>query len=141
MAVQLKMPENRMYISSPKNLLNLYDFLPPDGEDGYKITTSKGLVELEIYFCSPQDDGAKSTRTIKFNRVLYFFSTPMLGHSFFESKGNDDVSIVGSLVEYGESGLVDENFRKTGLQGYRHFRVILPSSEIVISAVAKNVAF
>jgi hypothetical protein len=72
-----------------------------------------------------------------FVRAKHFFKSPLPGISLFSSPEDKDPSLLNSLVEYEKSELIDKDL-SCGLSSYKHYRLFLHSSGVVINVVAKS---
>jgi len=73
--------------SSPKLVLDLYDFLPSDGEDEIELNYTDGNLNLILFYES--EEGKVSQKTICFNNALQFSKELFPGYSLFSCK--DDI--------------------------------------------------
>ncbi len=126
-----------MKLSKPRKVLDLDDFLPADGEERFETSYSQGDLNLDIYYES--DDSEEELRKIiRFTKARHFFKSPFPGVSFFNCVDDKAISLLNSIVEYEQSELLDKDLAAPGAAGYKHYRLFLHSSGVVIYVVAQS---
>lgn len=127
-----------MKLSSPKKVFDLDNFLPPDGENSYDMSFSRGDLTLDIYYESDDSKGEQKKR-VRFVKARHFFKSPFPGISFFDCPDDRDLSLLNSIVEYENSELLDKDSEFPGSSNYKHYRVFLHSVGAAIYVVAKSI--
>jgi len=122
-------------LSNPRKVFDLDDFLPADGEDSFDISYSQGDLNLDIYY-EPDDSEEELCKRIRFTKARHFFKSPFPGVSFFNCVDDKDLSLLNSIVEYEQSELLEKDSASPGSAGYKHYRLFLHSSGVVIYVVA-----
>ena len=123
--------------SSPKSILDLYDFLPLDGEDKIELHHTEGNLNLILFYES--DETKVTQKTICFNSALQFSKGLFPGYSFFSCKEDNDVSLLDSLVEYEESEFLEKSIDKCIRDDFKHYRLFLHSVGIALHVIAKSI--
>lgn len=129
---------NRMQLSNPKKVLDLDSFLPSDGEDGFEMSYSKGILNLVIFYEPEGLELGEARKTIRFSPAKYFFKTPFPGYSFFICPDDRDISLLNSVVEYEYSDMVDIESKSLRTAGYKHYRLFLHSTGVALHVIAKS---
>lgn len=127
-----------MKLSNPREVLNLDDFLPLDGEDRIDLFSIDGDLCLDIFY-EPKDSvpcGAKCR--IVFQYAKYVIKSPFPGYSFFNSPGDRELLFLNSLVEYENSDLVEIDNKNWPTSDSKHYRIFLHSSNIALHVIADS---
>lgn len=119
-------------------MFDLDDFLPPDGENKFDMHYSQGDLILDIHYDSDDPEPRELRKQICFLKTRHLFKSPFPGYSFFSCPDDKDISLLNSIVEYGESELLEEDVKLLGSSGYKHYRLFLHSSGAVIYVVAQS---
>lgn len=127
-----------MRLSNPRQVLDLDEFLPSDGETGIEMTYVGDVLVLSISYELDAPAPRTARRKISFSRVQSFFKTPFPGYSFFTCPEDRDLSLLHSVVEYGQSDLIDAQSDVAGGGRYRHYRLFLESTGAAIHVIAQS---
>ncbi len=130
--------ESKFRLSRPKQIVNLRDLLPSDGEDDFCIHYSNQSLDLNL-LVSSGEASIENKILIRFDRAKTFFKTPFPGVSIFSCPEDREISILDSIVAYEESEMLRQIYGEEGIQKYRHYRVFLHSSGVAIYVIASNV--
>jgi len=142
-----------MKIGNPKLILDLYDWLPSDGESKVVFRSVGSDVVLDVLYENESLDSDiedetihYSKREIVFKSVKIFIKTPTPGFSLFEydSISESNKPEPGSLIEY-----LSTDFAKNSMKSYRamfdrdscerHFSVQFLSANVGFHILAENV--
>ncbi|MFC7422153.1 hypothetical protein ACFQNF_20045 [Iodobacter arcticus] len=126
-----------MQLSNPKQVVNLDDFLPPDGEERFDMFFADGVLSLDIFY-ETEDSGNDAKRRILFDHAKYFFKTPFPGYSFFSCPDDRNLSLLNSLVEYEHSDMLAMERGSSMGAGYKHYRLFLHSTGVAIHVIAQS---
>lgn len=124
-----------MKLHAARSVIDLDEVLPLDGDSRFEMLYADGRLNLEIFY-EKDDAPGECKRTIGFLGARYFIKTPFPGYSFF-SEGRD-ISLLNSLVEYGQSELLAMVAAAPGGESLRHYRLFLHSSKVAIHVVAQS---
>lgn len=127
-----------MQLSSPKQVVNLDDFLPSDGEARVEIFFADGVLSLDVFYEADDSTPHDAKRRILFNQAKYFFKTPFPGYSFFSCPEDRNLALLNSLVEYENSDMLDMDRGSTGATDYKHYRLFLHSTGVAIHVIAQS---
>lgn len=128
-----------MRLSSPKQVVNLDEFLPSDGETHFEMFFTDGTLSLDVFYEGDDQALDQEKLSIHFNKAKYFFKTPFPGYSFFTCPDDRDLSLLNSLVEYEQSEMLDIERSPSGMMDYKHFRLFLHSTGAAIHVIAQSV--
>jgi hypothetical protein len=126
---------SKMNLYNPQEVLDLNAFLPPDGEDDFKISYSDGDLDLDIYYEEINSEKEVYKR-IRFIGTRHFFKSPFPGVSFFACKDDNNISLLHSIVEYKKSELLERDSKLIDSADFKHYRLFLHSTGVVIYVVA-----
>jgi hypothetical protein len=126
-----------MKLSNPKQVINLDDYLPQDGESRFEMHYLGGALILEIFY-DRDDISREAKRSMKFPQAKYFFKTPFPGYGFFSCEDDRNISLLNSLVEYEHSDMLAVEANASGDRGFKHYRLFLHSAGVAIHAIAKS---
>lgn len=138
-------------IGSPQLILDIYDWLPGEGESKVSFRSIGMDVILDVEYerdlsSSGEDDAASlCKREILFKYARYFMKTPFPGAVFFEYDKNSEKPSVGGLTEF-----LDSEFAKNSTDAHqsmhggkvpkmRHFSVQFLSANIGFHVLAEEV--
>jgi hypothetical protein len=127
-----------MQLSNPKQVANLDEFLPSDGETRFEIFFANGSLSLDVFYEAEDQASREAKRRIRFDKAKYFFKTPFPGYSFFICPDDRNLSLLNSLVEYEESELLDIERSSSGTTDYKHYRLFLHSTGAAIHVIAQS---
>lgn len=127
-----------MRLSNPKQIVNLDEFLPSDGEMKFEMLFVDGVLSLDIFYEADDPNLHEVKRRILFNQAKYFFKTPFPGYSFFSCPDDRNLALLNSLVEYENSDMLDMEHGQSGIIDYRHYRLFLHSTGVGIHVIAKS---
>lgn len=127
-----------MKLSNPKQVLNLDSFLPPDGESRIEMFFADGVLRLDVFYEMENSQLNDARCRILFLQAKYFFKTPFPGFSFFSCPDDRDISLLGSLVEYEHSDMVNMESESSGAAGYNHYRLFLHATGVALHVIAKS---
>lgn len=127
-----------MQLSSPKQVFNLDDFLPSDGEAGFELSYVGDVLSLGVLYEATAPELRTARRTISFSRAQSFFKTPFPGYSFFSCPDDRNLSLLNSLVEYEQSDMLDVQRDATGENSNKHYRLFLQSTGVAIHVIAQS---
>jgi hypothetical protein len=132
----------KMKLSNPREIFNLDDFIPPDGEDRFEIADVDSTLNLDIFY-EPDDPEFRLARLrICFDQAKYFFKAPLFsGYSFFNCPDDRKLELLNSLVEYEESDLLDLEHQSNSAIRYKHYRLFLLASGVAIHVIAQSNVF
>jgi hypothetical protein len=126
-----------MKLSNPKQVINLDDYLPQDGESRFEMHYLGGALSVEIFY-DKDDISREAKRSIRFSQAKYFFKTPFPGYSFFNCEEDRNIALLNSLVEYENSDMLAVEANASGDRGLKHYRLFLHSAGVAIHAIAKS---
>lgn len=129
----------KIKLSNPRQLLDLDQLLPGGGENRFEMFYSGTTLCLDVYYDDEDSSVAEVKKSIRFLKVSYFLKQPFPGYSFFSCKDDGDISMLGSLVEYGYSDIVAMQQGKELSGGDKHYRLFLHSVGVALYVVAKSV--
>ena len=137
-------------IGSPQLILDLYDWLPSEGESKVSFRSAGVDVIVDVeYEKEPLSSDEEATllcrREISFKFSRYFVKTPFPGGVFFEYDKNSQKPSVGGLTEF-----LDSEFAKNSIDTHqsmhggkmpkmRHFSVQFLSANIGFHVLAEDV--
>lgn len=126
-----------MKLSSPKQVFDLDNFLPQDGESKFEMGYLNGVLTVDVFY---EKDGVvgEAKRTISFVQAKYFFKTPFPGYSFFTCPDDKNLSLLNSLVEYEQSDMLKVEEGASGNKSHKHFRLFLHSAGAAIHVIARS---
>jgi hypothetical protein len=127
-----------MQLSNPKQIINLDDFLPSDGETRFEMFFSDGVLNLDIFYETADFESRDARRRIRFSQAKYFFKTPFPGYSFFSCPDDRELSLLNSLVEYEHSDMLEMECGASKRTDYRHYRLFLHSTGVAIHVIAQS---
>ncbi|MBP6863169.1 MAG: hypothetical protein KBC57_12550 [Neisseriaceae bacterium] len=127
-----------MQLSNPKQVLNLDDFLPSDGEDRIEMYFMDGDLSLDILYEIEDSEPRSAKCRVHFYYAKYFFKTPFPGYSFFSCPDDRKLSLLNSLVEYEHSDMVEMDGVTSRTKGYKHYRLFLHTTGVAIHVVAES---
>lgn len=127
-----------MQLSKPKEVFNLDDFLPLDGEDGFEMMYADGVLNLDIFYETDDSAARNARRGIRFLQTKYFLKTPFSGYSFFSCPDDRDLSLLNSVVEYEYSDMLEMEQKNSGSTGYKHYRLFLHSVGVALHVIAQS---
>lgn len=130
--------ESKMKLSHPIKVINLMEFLPPDGESRVEMSYVNRVLNIDIYFEKDDQECSLEKLILTFSSTAHFFKSPFPGYSFFSSPGDRDLSLLHSVVEYAQSDLVDIEQEIAGGTGLKHYRLFLHATGIAIHVIAKS---
>lgn len=133
------MQENKLKVSQPIEIINLYDdYLPLDGEDSLRVNYSESTLDVIVEFCSKHTDLEQEV-IIRFSKVNSFLKIPFPGYALFDE--DLDPPYFESLVEYQSSEFVDNvtNFFEKSIFKYKHYRIFFLSVNITVYVIAESV--
>jgi len=123
--------------SESELILNLYDFLPSDGEDNIELHYVDGNLNLILFYES--DDGTESKKTIRFNSTLQYFQGLFPGFSFFTCKDDNNIPVVGSVVQYGRSEFLEKSVDKCIRDDFKHYSLALNTVGFAFDIIAESI--
>lgn len=126
-----------MKLSNPKEIFDLNDILPPDGEDGVELHYVEGDLKIKLYYQS--NDGADYNKTICFYSARHFIKGSFPGFSLFSCEQDTNISLLDSIVEYEESEFLESTLSASFVNDFKHFRVFFHSAGITMHVIAKSV--
>lgn len=126
-----------MKLSNPKLILNLYNFLPQDGEDKIELHHIDGNLSLILFYES--DEGIMSKKTIRFNSTLQCFQGLFPGFSFFTCKDDNDIPLIGSVVEYGRSEFLEKSVDECIRDDFKHYSLVLNTVGFAFEIIAESI--
>lgn len=129
-----------MQLSNPIEVLNLDDFLPSDGETSLEMCYVDRVLNVDIFYDTDDSASGVAKRRIRFSQAKYFFKTPFPGYSFFSCPDDRNLSLLNSLVEYGNSDMLAMERQKSGASDYKHYRLFLHSTGVAIHVIAQSCA-
>lgn len=115
-----------MNLDHAKQVVDLDEFLPPDGEDRVDLFYEEGSLRLEIFYESSNDQ-RESKRVIEFIHADHFIKSPFPGYSIFRSQQKQDVSLLNSLIEYEKSDWILTVYGDKGHVNRKHYRILFHS--------------
>lgn len=127
-----------MQLSNPKQVANLDEFLPSDGETRFEMVFADGSLSLDVFYEAEDQASCEAKRRIRFNKAKYFFKTPFPGYSFFTCPDDRNLSLLNSLVEYEHSEMLDIERSPSGMTDYKHYRLFLHSTGAAIHVIAQS---
>jgi hypothetical protein len=127
-----------MQLSNPKRVVNLDEFLPPDGEARFEMSFIDGVLNLDVFYEAEGPTTHEVKRRILFNQAKYFFKTPFPGYSFFSCPDDRNLAMLNSLVEYEHSDMLDMERGSSGSAGYKHYRLFLHATGVAIHVIAQS---
>jgi hypothetical protein len=127
-----------MLLSNPRQVVNLDEFLPSDGEARFEMFFADEVLSLDVFYEVEEPTPHEAKRQILFNQAKYFFKTPFPGYSFFSCPDDRNLELLNSLVEYEHSGMLDLERESSGGGGYKHYRLFLHSTGAAIHVIAQS---
>jgi hypothetical protein len=130
-----------LHVSGAKQVLNPYDWLPPAGESGVRIS-SEGLdVVIEIFLSTKNNrDAARLKRELRFFGVCSFRKDSFPGPVIPTSVSFDDVDIsemFGSLIEFEHSDVADAwTAHFNNRRRIRHYLIHFLSEQVTVGIFA-----
>ena len=143
-----------------REVLNLNDLLPLDGEDGLEMSTDGSKLNVDILYETSDAEPRAAKLRIHFPCAPYFIKTPFPGYGIIEdisvdgkkiAGNNEDISsdgagtlLLNSLVEYRRSIMLDglrkssEKYGFRSYANYKHYRLFLHSIGIAINIIAES---
>lgn len=128
-----------MQLSNPIEVLNLDDFLPPDGETSFEMNYVDRVLNLDIFYEAETSGSRVAKRRIRFSQAKYFFKTPFPGYSFFSCPDDRNLLLLNSLVKYENSDMLAREHQESGAAEYNHYRLFLHSAGVAIHVIAQSV--
>lgn len=126
-----------MKLSKPKLLHDLYDFLPPDGEDEVEFHYKNGVLNIDLFYESL--DGKNSKKIVCFNGVLQCIQGLFPGFSFFTCESSNSIPVVSSIIEYEYSELLEKTINQSIQDCYKHYGLVLNTPGFGFNVIAKSV--
>lgn len=126
-----------MEIYCAKQILDLDEFLPPDGEDRVDIFYEGGSLRLEVFY-ELVGSQQESRRIIEFVDADYFVKSPFPGYSLFSYQKELDISLLNSLIEYKKSDLISKAYGDDVCETRKHYRIIFHSVEMVLHVISSS---
>lgn len=127
-----------MQLSNPKQVVNLDDFLPSDGESRFEMVFADGGLSLDVFYEVDDPTPHDAKRRILFKQAKYFFKTPFPGYSFFSCPDDRNLALLNSLVEYENSDMLNTAISSSDGDSYRHYRLFLHSAGVAIHVIAQS---
>ncbi|MGH8451071.1 hypothetical protein [Pseudomonas sp.] len=129
----------KIKLSKPKQLLDLDQLLPGGGENRFELFYSGTTLDLDVFYDAEDLSLGEVKKSIRFLGVTYFFKQPFPGYSFFSFKEDSDISTLGSLVEYGYSGMIVMRQGEELSSEDKHYRLFLHSVGAALYVIAASV--
>jgi hypothetical protein len=136
-----------------REVFNLNDLLPLDGEDRLEISTDGGELNIDIFYETSDTEPRTAKLRIHFPFAPYFVKTPFPGYGIIEDmsvdgkkiSGNDaEMLFLNSLVEYRYSIMLDglhkssEKYEFRSYADCKHYRLFLHSVGVAINVIAES---
>jgi hypothetical protein len=124
---------------SPSEVLNLYEWLPTDGEDRIGFHSDGPDVVLQVQF---ETDIGLAVRELRFSHACAFHIEAMPGVRGIDLISPSKNLSIGSLIEYGNSEWADAWTLHFGRPGYQpkfhHYEILFLAENKAVSVVAES---
>jgi len=135
-----------MKVANPIIVERLNDWLPPEGENKVRASSSDGKLVVDVEYTSCSDHQSLKKRSLIFERVSHFYKGPMPGIDFLDFQFNNEKLDVGSLIEFESSDFSDRYSEyMNGCSGVnlpkrKHYFVMFTSENILFHVFAVSVS-